>query len=180
MGILHTYMGGGYLFRMTDNASHMANALRDLQSLNWLDRQTAAVFVEFSLYNANLNLFQMCAILFEITPTGSLVNTAQFYPIDLLDIEGSGLLAFKIIMHMVFMAFVGVFMIVEVKHVVRVRGKYFTDLNNYIELSIIGFSWAAFAMYLYRMYAAYELVDELRQAIKSGLGHFNSGSGSEK
>lgn len=47
--------------------------LRTLESLSrsrWLDSQTRAVFVEFTVYNANVNLFCIVTLLFETLATG--------------------------------------------------------------------------------------------------------------
>jgi len=45
----------------------------------------------------------------------------------------------------------------------KMKKEYFKQFWNYIELIIIAFSWAAFSMYLYRLYASYEIFDLLKQ-----------------
>ena len=65
LGIYGTYQGGGYVYRMVGSASELSSNLSTLQSLNWIDRQTRAVFVEFSLYSPNSNMFAYCMVLFD-------------------------------------------------------------------------------------------------------------------
>ena len=161
VGNFETYSGGGYVFDMIGDASAISSNLSHLRDLNWIDAQTVAIFIEFTLFNPNLNLFQSCSILFEILQTGTFVNTAQFIPIDLYDINNSALISFKILINILFMIFVIIYMIVEIKKIIQKRFEYFLDVYNYIELIIIGFAWAAFSMYLYRLYGSYEIYKEL-------------------
>jgi hypothetical protein len=45
--------------------------------------------------------------------------------------------------------------------------EYFRNAYNYFDLAIIAFSWAAFSMYLYRLYAANEIYTKLKQTDKN-------------
>ena len=172
IGVMNTYLGGGYVFKMMGDSSLILNNTQILESLNWIDKHTSALFVEFTLFNPNVNLFQYCSILFEILPSGNFVNSAQFSSIDLIDLNNSGLLSFKILMNIICMVFIVIFMIVEIRQMVQSGRKYFLEFNNYIELSIIAFSWAAFSMYLYRLYSAYEIYQQIREQSTNGLQSF--------
>ena len=157
-GIANTYFGGGYLFKMIGDAKSLIQSnLSILQKQNWINKQTAGIFIEFTLFNPNVNLFQYCSILFEILPTGSLLKSSQFNSIDIFDVNNSGLLSFKILMNIIYMIFIGIFMAVEIRQFIKMGRRYFLQFYNYIELVIIGFSWAAFAMYLYRLYSSYDI-----------------------
>ena len=147
---------------MKGDSALILNNTQILESLDWIDKQTAAVFVEFTLFNPNVNLFQYCQILFEILPSGNLVNSAQFNSIDLIDMNNSGLFTFKILMNVIYMIFIGIFMFVEIKQIVKLGRKYFCQFNNYLELIIIAFSWAAFSMYIYRLYSSYDIYKSIQ------------------
>jgi polycystin 1L2 len=97
-GVYKSYRGGGYVFRVLKNFTleELQNNLTALQQMNWIDRQTRAVFIEFSLYNPNIKLFSYCTILFEILPTGNIISSSRFEPINLLDLK-SEFLSFKTI-----------------------------------------------------------------------------------
>ena len=156
-GRANTYFGGGYVFKMNGNIQAISESVKILESLDWIDMQTAAFFIEFTLFNPNVNLFEQCMILFEVLPSGTFVNTAQFKSMNILDINDTGLFTFKILMNIIYMAFIVIFIVVEIRMLVRIRTKYFFQFYNYIELLIIGFSWAAFSMYIYRMYSSYDI-----------------------
>ena len=172
---MNTYMGGGFIFefKMCDNDTDkdaLVNNLNLLEAAEWIDRQTRAVFVEFTLYNPNLNLFSYCLILFEILPTGNLIATSEFKPINLFDISDKNSISFKLIINIIYMILICLYMINEIKLVLRERKEYFKQFYNYIELLIISFSWAAFVMYLYRLYSSYKIFDSINKSTKSGNG----------
>ena len=158
------YRGGGYVFKMKGNSADLVNNLTLLQSLNWIDRQTRAIFIEFSLFNPNINLFCYCNFLFEILPTGNLVLSSQFSPINLLDISKNNFVSFRVICNLIYLIFIGVIMFKEVRLMMKEKWKYFLQFWNYIELVVIAFSWAALSMYLYRMYAAYKILDAFKNS----------------
>lgn len=56
-GRLTSYSGGGYYLDLPGSRQASAEALQDLQEGLWLDRGTRVVFIDFSVYNANINLF---------------------------------------------------------------------------------------------------------------------------
>lgn len=56
-GQLTSYSGGGYYLDLPGSRQGSAEALRELQEGLWLDRGTRVVFIDFSVYNANINLF---------------------------------------------------------------------------------------------------------------------------
>ena len=162
VGNVETYSGGGYVFEMKDqNPNEMSSNLNLLRSLNWIDAQTVALFIEFTLFNPNLNLFQSCLILFEKIQIGSIVSTSQFSSIDLYDINNTQLISFKILISILFMLFVCIIMIVEIREIIQKKLKYFLDIYNYIELLIIAFAWSAFSMFLYRLYESNHIYKEL-------------------
>lgn len=56
-GRLAVYHGGGYKQDLIGGNSSALKLVNELRENGWLDRGTRAAFIDFSLYNANLNLF---------------------------------------------------------------------------------------------------------------------------
>lgn len=56
-GQVATYGGGGYYQDLARSRDESAGLLRSLKHQLWLDRGTRAVFLDFSVYNGNINLF---------------------------------------------------------------------------------------------------------------------------
>lgn len=56
-GRLAVYHGGGYKQDLIGGNISALELINELRENKWLDRGTRVVFIDFSLYNANLNLF---------------------------------------------------------------------------------------------------------------------------
>ena len=54
---MSTYAGGGFYQDLGRSRERSAELLRSLRENLWLDRGTRAVFLDFSVYNGNINLF---------------------------------------------------------------------------------------------------------------------------
>ena len=167
-GIVNTYSSGGYMYKMLSNDSQtMRVNLKSLESLNWIDKQTAALFVEFSLYSPNLNLYQYCSILFEITATGSLVNSARFRSVFVPETARD--ISFSEIMFCAYMLCIVILMVYEIKEIVQLRLVYFTSAFNCLDLFLIGSSWTVCIAYILRLNAVYSVKNTAIRIISKDL-----------
>jgi polycystin 1L2 len=167
-GKYNTYPGSGYVYSMRGKLSYIYGNLTRLQQLNWIDRQTRAVFVEFSSFNPNLNTFMVTTILIEILPIGNLVTKSRFDPLDLFN-NIQNVSSFEVFCYFVYMTFIVWFMVKEVRTVYRLRClKYFT-VWALIQWTIIISSWIGFGIYIYRLKTAYEVLDFFKKT--SGYGY---------
>ncbi|GAB1301544.1 Polycystic kidney disease 2-like 2 protein [Apodemus speciosus] len=61
-GFVGVYRDGGYIVTLSKSKSETKAKFVDLRLNNWIGRGTRAVFIDFSLYNANVNLFCIISI----------------------------------------------------------------------------------------------------------------------
>ena len=54
---MNNYGGGGFALNLAADADTSATIVQKLFDNLWIDRGTRAVFFDFTVYNANLNLF---------------------------------------------------------------------------------------------------------------------------
>lgn len=73
-GKYNTYGGGGYILKFEIDLTNSKLIINELKNHKWIDRGTRAVFLEFTLYNANANLFAYCIFLVEFTELGGLIT----------------------------------------------------------------------------------------------------------
>ncbi|KAK3089964.1 hypothetical protein FSP39_008050, partial [Pinctada imbricata] len=73
-GEISTYGGGGYIAELGVNLELSRMILDDLQKYEWIDRKTRAVVTEFTIYNANVNLFTYFSLLTELPEFGGIVG----------------------------------------------------------------------------------------------------------
>lgn len=52
-----TYGGGGYVFPLKGYIGDVNDKVETLKKMNWINNRTRAVIVEFSVYNAQVNMF---------------------------------------------------------------------------------------------------------------------------
>ena len=83
------YSGGGYLIPLGNDPAYATNILSVLESLQWLDQYTRAVFIEFNVWNPNTNYFNQIQLAFEFTPFGATFANARIDSIDLYRYSGS-------------------------------------------------------------------------------------------
>ena len=56
-GYMNNYGGGGFVAPFSKDYATTMAILEELKANLWIDRGTRAVFLDFTVYNANLNLF---------------------------------------------------------------------------------------------------------------------------
>ena len=82
-GVYDKYPGAGYIFDLKGSLQELKNNLTLLQKMKWIDRQTRAIFIQIVTFNPNINLFAYITILFEVLPSGNVINSIVINPINL-------------------------------------------------------------------------------------------------
>lgn len=73
-GSLYTYWDNrGYMALLARDAVNSEKVLTYLKEHHWLDNRTAALFIDFTLYNVDSNVFTICSLIIEQTPFSSVV-----------------------------------------------------------------------------------------------------------
>jgi len=156
----NTYDGSGYVYEMRGKLDYIQGNLSLLQEMQWIDRLTRAVFVEFSSYNPNIGLVMVSTVLVEFLPSGSILTTARFDPLNLFAESGQSIFSFKILSQLIFIGFIVYFMILEIRNFLSKDLKsYFNEFWNYLEWSIIVTAFISLAMFWIRYKRAQEVLD---------------------
>lgn len=56
-GLVGEYSGGGFYQDLPTDLEGSKNVLKELKENLWINRGTRAILIDFTVYNANLNLF---------------------------------------------------------------------------------------------------------------------------
>ncbi|XP_015717242.1 polycystin-2 isoform X2 [Coturnix japonica] len=148
-GLLATYSGAGYYQDLSRTREVTAVQIASLKKNLWLDRGTRAAFIDFSVYNANINLFCIVRLLVEFPATGGLLTSWQFQPVKLIHYI-STLDFFLAACEVVFCLFVLYYMVEEILEIHIHRLRYFRSLWNCLDILIIVLSVAAIGISIYR------------------------------
>jgi hypothetical protein len=151
---------------MRGQKSYLQGNLTLLQLNSWIDSQTRAVIIEFSIFNPNINLIGVAEIIVEFLPTGSILTSARFDPINIF----THLSLFQLICHILYMLFIVYFSIQEIRQSFKQGKIYFLQFWTIVEWSIIGLSWTAFGLFFYKINASYEVSQFFKKT--SGFGYF--------
>uniref|UniRef100_A0A673JP16 Polycystic kidney disease 2-like 1 protein n=1 Tax=Sinocyclocheilus rhinocerous TaxID=307959 RepID=A0A673JP16_9TELE len=83
-GLLTTYSGAGYYQDLAKTKEESAAILTDLKDNLWLDRGTRVLFIDFTAYNANINLFCVIRLAVEFPATGGAIPSYQIRTVKLI------------------------------------------------------------------------------------------------
>lgn len=144
------YSGGGYTADLGYYMEQAKSVITDLQTYNWIDKYTRAVFVELTVFNAPSNLFSSVTYLVEMSGTGS---ASTFVKVD----------TFRLHQHigpltalLVFCEFVAVVTVVIVfygtcKRIFKKRKDFFRNSWNVVDLAQMLLCVSAVALFIIRL-----------------------------
>ncbi|XP_059156486.1 polycystin-1-like protein 2 [Physella acuta] len=170
-GVLSMYSGGGYVAALNGSKSDLVETFNRLEAERWIDRYTRAVFVEFTVYNPQVNLFAISTILAEFDPSGGIVQTYRFEPAMLLPYMSSAML-FQLACEVIYLIFTLFFIIREGRELYKSRLTYFTSFWNLVEVGIIAMSLAAIVIYFYRLFVTNDLTSSFKSTHGNGYIKF--------
>ncbi|XP_061863851.1 polycystin-1-like protein 2 [Colius striatus] len=148
-GRLAIYRGGGYLIHLGTDPNNASRILQYLFNNTWLDTFTRAVFVEFTVYNANVNLFCIINLIFETNALGAFFTSAELQSVRLYPYTNS-LHIFVVAAEVIYFLFIVYYMIVQGKLIKTLRWRYFHSKWNLLEMAIILMSWSALSVFVKR------------------------------
>ncbi|XP_029013313.1 polycystin-2 isoform X2 [Betta splendens] len=159
-GQISKYGGGGYYQDLSRTKEESALQLQLLKDNLWLDRGTRAVFMDFSVYNGNINLFCIARLLAEFPATGGVVTSSQFQTVRLIRYVSS-LDYFVAVCEVAFCLFVVYYVVEEVLEIRIHRLHYFRSLWNCLDILIVVLSVVAIIMNITRTAMVGNLLKDL-------------------
>ncbi|XP_042314373.1 polycystic kidney disease 2-like 1 protein [Sceloporus undulatus] len=159
-GKLTTYSGGGYYIDLKMTREESAEALQILKENLWLDRGTRVVFLDFSVYNANINLFCVLRLVVEFPATGGAIPSWQIRTVKLLRYVSTWDF-FIVACEIVFCVFIFYYVVEEILELHIHRLQYFTSIWNILDIVVILLSIVAIAFHIFRTIKVNRLMGQL-------------------
>ena len=78
------YSGGGATQNLHSLKNETKMIIHELKEGLWINRGTRAVFIDFTVYNANVNLFCVIKLIFEFPATGGIMPSSEFRTVKLI------------------------------------------------------------------------------------------------
>ncbi|KAH8371961.1 hypothetical protein KR093_009516, partial [Drosophila rubida] len=73
----------GYITMLARTRNNSMKVINYLRSNDWVTHRTAALFLDFTLYNADANIFSICTLLVELTPFGTIAHKVEVHSIKM-------------------------------------------------------------------------------------------------
>ncbi|CAG0892278.1 unnamed protein product [Cyprideis torosa] len=146
---LTTYSGAGSIKDLSTLKRNATNDIAHLRNNRWIDRATRAVFLDFTVYNANVNLFCVVKIVFEFPATGGLIPSWSFRTVKLLRYV-TVMDYFIMACEFIFVFFIIYYMVEELIEIKHNGCAYFRSVWNMLDLLVIVISIICIAFSIFR------------------------------
>ncbi|XP_045163850.2 polycystin-2-like [Mercenaria mercenaria] len=159
-GYYTTYGGGGYIASLHVNLNYSIDIMSELYRNLWMDRQTRAVIVDFTLYAAATNIFVYNIYVIEFPQTGGAFTSFSTYPVRAYPHQGtSG--AWIVVCEVLFVIYlVGLFGKICLR-IYRQRWDYFVQFWRVYDLGIL--LVAAIVLFTIRLEFSFETIQKFKQ-----------------
>lgn len=146
------YSGGGYVVTfLREDPEAVQSSLKKLHLNDWIDRLTKCVFLEFTVYNPNAEMYTQVVLAFEVDKAGAVYTTKSVHTAILSSknrrnttwIRMAEAAAAVCVLFYLFKA------INEILH--TSLGMYFSNTWNWIELLVTVASFLCMVFYLFRL-----------------------------
>ncbi|NWW44920.1 PK2L2 protein, partial [Pedionomus torquatus] len=159
-GYMGLYSSGGYIFTLPQSKEKSLEKLVFLRQNNWLTRGTRIVFIDFSTYNANINLFCIVRLVVEFPATGGALTSSHIYSVKLLRYVTS-YDYFLASCEIAFCLFIITFIIQEAKKIIKLKKKYFESAWNCLDVLLLVVSVLTIIFNIYRTAKVSLLMEKL-------------------
>ncbi|XP_043837901.1 polycystic kidney disease 2-like 2 protein [Dromiciops gliroides] len=159
-GVFGVYDNGGYMFTLPVSKTEAKEKFTFLKLNSWITRGTRVIFIDFSIYNANVNLFCIIRLVAEFPATGGVLTSWNFYSVKLLRYV-TYFDYFIASCEIIFCIFIINFIIQEIKKMKEYKYAYFKSFWNLLELLLLLLSLLAISINIFRTTQAYHLLGQL-------------------
>ncbi|CAF0936292.1 unnamed protein product [Adineta steineri] len=159
-GLISRYGGGGFVLDLTRDFDIAQSEIANLKTNLWLDRGTRVVFLDFTLYNANINLFCQIKLTVEFPAAGGAIPSKTFSTVKLIRYV-STMDYFVLACEILFIIFTVYYTVEEVLEITRFRLQYFKTIWNVLDVLIICISYVCIGFNVYRQVKVADILDEL-------------------
>ena len=140
------YQSGGYVYDFRGRLTDLQGNVSQLRQMNWIDSQTRAVLIQFTLYNPNVQLFTSVNLLAEFLPMGCIRTQSNIDPLPLLVLTSTSQLIWGIL----YLTFIVYMMAVEAKSMMKLKGDYVRQFWSFVHIGIIVCAWTSVGIFIWR------------------------------
>ncbi|XP_030064193.1 polycystin-1-like [Microcaecilia unicolor] len=159
LGLYNSYTGAWQ--ELGNSSGEAQRVLRELRDSYWISKRSKAVFVEFTQYNADVNLYAAVTLLFEFPRAGPAVRTLTVLPFHMLQLSKG--LDFPLAMAVCLLIFGVGFLVPQLLLLFRERGLYLKQGRCWIQLLLVLLSVAIGLLHFSCVWMADVKLEKYRQ-----------------
>ncbi|XP_076327573.1 polycystin-2-like protein 1 [Tachypleus tridentatus] len=159
-GLLSRYSGAGSYAILGTARSQAAAIMQELYAYLWISRATRAVFLDFTTYNANINLFCVVKLVFEFPATGGMIPSWSFRTVKLLRYV-TPFDYFVLVCECIFCFFIIYYIIEEAIEIKQNKCKYFKSIWNLLDIFVILISLVCIGFSIFRTLTVNGMMERL-------------------
>ncbi|XP_067122241.1 polycystin-2-like [Centruroides vittatus] len=148
-GLIATYSGAGSYMDIGITKKTAKEKMDLLRQHLWVSRATRAIFLDFTVYNANLNLFCVVKLVFEFPATGGMIPSWSFRTVKLLRYVSTSDY-FILGCEVLFCFFIIYYIVEELLEIKKNKLSYFKEVWNILDVVVILMSIICIAFSVYR------------------------------
>lgn len=148
-GQVTTYGGGGFVQLLAGTQNGSIAIVDDLLYNLWVQRATRVVFVDFTVYNANVNLFNVVRLIVEFPASGGAIVANRFLTLKFLR-QATAWDQFIMACQIMFVIFTSYYLVEEVLEIVHERKAYLKQFWSWMDITQVVLSWLAIGLFFWR------------------------------
>ena len=145
------------------NSLTASKATADLSKNNWIDDRTAAVFVEFNMYEPSTSFFNSLKYVYERFPSGGRSTVVKSRTLTLYSHADPRFQLFYKTCHLIFMIVMLLSFAVEFSRMCRQRGAYFKQFWNWCNLILLLSTISSTVMFFFKEYFTSRFVKKVQE-----------------
>ena len=164
-GRIGTYHGGGFISALDISQAISQQTISALKSNRWLDRLTRVIFLEFTIYNPNTDLFGTATMVAERTQDGGIIQSSS---VQVFRAYGMGVSTVYIYLcNFIFLIYFIGYIVVEIRTLKRLKCRaYLRNIKSYLNLIVIIIGTGMIVFFIYRSVELNRTMDKLRDDIR--------------
>ncbi|XP_072431734.1 polycystin-1-like protein 1 [Chiloscyllium punctatum] len=160
-GQFNCYRGTGSVINLSRTRHKTSATLLTLKETRWINQNTRAVMVEFTLYNPPTNLFTTVSLLAEFPPLGGVLPSARIESVSIYQ-KNSVVNYFIMAFELLFLALILLHLYFQVcKMTQRGMLSYWQEPWNWLEIGIVMVSLFYYVYYVFYFVLAVDIIDHL-------------------
>lgn len=159
-GQISSYSGAGYSQTLHYLKNETYAIVAELKQGLWITQGTRFVSIDFTVYNANINLFCVVKLSFEFPATGGVIPMQTFTTVKLLKYT-DGIDYFLMACEFIFIIYIMYYIVEESLEIKTHKWRYFFNVWNLLDLVVIGISATQIFLNIFNLVTVSGLLREL-------------------